>query len=157
MRNDRPFAHKATWLAAVLTPFARYAYAGCTPFFLIDTNVPASGKGLLADCTILIATGRTAARMTVPRDDDEARKRIIDGKYFDCADVGRGVKRWLVRDVGSAGAAGLAGLIPVGKKSGSDNGEAERVESAPRRGGTTPAAPARVSARKRLLARRESE
>jgi hypothetical protein len=77
--EDFPFAteaHKATWLAAVLTPFARFMYDGCTPLFTIDANVRASGKGLLADCAITIATGREPARTTAPKCDEECRKRI---------------------------------------------------------------------------------
>jgi hypothetical protein len=76
---DFPFkhlAHKATWLASCLSPFARYAYSGPTPFFLIEGNVPAVGKGLLAHCTAWICTGREFAVMAQPQNDEEARKRI---------------------------------------------------------------------------------
>lgn len=78
--SDFPFANDAArsaYLASLLTPLAREAYYGCTgPLFLIDANVRGSGKSLLADINSLIVTGREATRMTAPRDDDEARKRI---------------------------------------------------------------------------------
>ncbi len=77
--GDFPFAtdaHRAAWLAATLTPLARFAYHGCSPLFLIDANVRGSGKSLLTDATSLIVAGREMARMSLPRDDDEFRKRI---------------------------------------------------------------------------------
>lgn len=76
---DFPFAspaHKAAWLAFLLTPLARHAFTGPSPLFLIDANIRASGKSLLADTASLIVTGRDIARMTCPEDDDETRKRI---------------------------------------------------------------------------------
>ena len=76
---DFPFAndsHCAAWLAGVLTPIARYAYCGPAPLFLNDANVRGCGKSLLTDASSLITTGRAMARMTLPRDDDELRKRI---------------------------------------------------------------------------------
>jgi hypothetical protein len=77
--EDFPFAkpeHKATWLAALLTPLARHAFDGPAPLFLVDSNVRGSGKGLLVDVTALIVTGRTMPVMSCPRDDEEFRKRI---------------------------------------------------------------------------------
>jgi hypothetical protein len=76
---DFPFAspaHRAAWLAFLLTPLARHAFAGPSPLFLIDANIRASGKSLLADSASLIVTGRDIARMSCPEDDDETRKRI---------------------------------------------------------------------------------
>ena len=77
---DFPFrddASRSAWLASLLTPLAREAYRGCTgPLFLFDANVRGSGKSLLADINSLVVTGREATRLTAPRDDDEARKRI---------------------------------------------------------------------------------
>ena len=76
---DMPFAadaHKAAWLAATLTPQARYAFHGPAPLSLIDANVRGCGKSLLTDCTSEITTGREMARMALPRDDEEFRKRI---------------------------------------------------------------------------------
>ncbi len=76
---DFPFAgnsHKAGWVTGVLSPLARYAYSGPTPLFLLDANVRGCGKSLSIDATSLITTGQDIARMTLPRDDDELRKRI---------------------------------------------------------------------------------
>jgi hypothetical protein len=76
---DFPFAkapHRAAWIAFVLTPLSRYAFHGPSPLFLIDANIRATGKSLLADAVSLIVTGRPIARMSHPRDDDEMRKRI---------------------------------------------------------------------------------
>ena len=77
--EDFPFAddsHRAAWVAGVLTPMSRYAYSGPSPAFLNDANIRGCGKSLLTDITSIIATGREMARMTLPRDDDELRKRI---------------------------------------------------------------------------------
>ncbi len=49
---DFPFAlplYRAAWPAALLTPLARFAFAGPAPLFLVDANVRAAGKGLLLD------------------------------------------------------------------------------------------------------------
>ncbi len=76
---DFPFvkeAHRAAWLAIVLTPLARHAFSGPSPLYLIDANIRASGKSLLADAASLIVTGRLIARMSCPKEDDEMRKRI---------------------------------------------------------------------------------
>jgi hypothetical protein len=76
---DFPFrsrAHKAAWLACVLTPFARYAYEGPTPLFLIDANVRASGKSLQADVIGEIVLGRPMCRMAPSENEPEERKRI---------------------------------------------------------------------------------
>src|SRR5262249_21889905 len=44
---DFPFErdiHRAAWLAALLTPLARFAFPGPAPLFLADANVRAAGK-----------------------------------------------------------------------------------------------------------------
>ena len=77
--RDFPFVrpeHRAAWLAAVLTPLARPAIGGPCPLFLFDANTPGTGKGLLADVTVLVVAGRSLPVMTYPKDDDELRKRI---------------------------------------------------------------------------------
>ena len=77
--EDFPFgseAHHAAWLASVLTPLARYAFHGPAPLFLHDANVRGCGKSKLTDATAIITTGRPMARMALPRDDNEIRKRI---------------------------------------------------------------------------------
>src|SRR5205823_1261456 len=76
---DFPFeadAYKAAWLAGLLTPLAWFAFDGPAPLFLIDANVRAAGKGLLADVIALIVTGRRFPVMAYTADRDELRKRI---------------------------------------------------------------------------------
>jgi hypothetical protein len=76
---DFPFegdVHQAAWLAALLTPLARFAFAGPTPLFLVDANVRAAGKGLLLDCICQIVTGERFTIATYTGDEDELRKRI---------------------------------------------------------------------------------
>lgn len=76
---DFPFAspeHQASWLAYVLTPFARFAYEGPTPLFLIDGNLRAVGKGLLVDAGHAISIGRSISRMPPSEKEAEERKRI---------------------------------------------------------------------------------
>lgn len=79
---DFPFAKQegnlgvALWLAAVMTPFTRYAFDGCAPLFLFDANSPGTGKGLLADVTAWIALGREFPKKGNPENDAEFRKYI---------------------------------------------------------------------------------
>jgi hypothetical protein len=77
--HDFPFAspcHQAAWLAALLTPLARFAFAGPAPLFLVDANVRAAGKGLSLDCISRILTGERFTVATCTGDEDELRKRI---------------------------------------------------------------------------------
>ena len=69
-------AHRATWLAYLLTPLARHAFEGPSPLFLLDANVRASGKSLLADIVSLVVVGTEAQRFANPDCDEECRKRI---------------------------------------------------------------------------------
>jgi hypothetical protein len=76
---DFPFAHtvhKACWLAALLTPLARFAMSGPAPLFLVDANAPGAGKGLLLDCISRIVVGEQFTIATYSHDEDELRKRI---------------------------------------------------------------------------------
>lgn len=76
---DFPFEqpeHRSAWLAAVLSPFARYAYPGPTPLFLFDANVRGTGKTLLARTAIAIAAASEPSLAVPAGDDDEWRKRI---------------------------------------------------------------------------------
>ncbi|HEX4611307.1 MAG TPA: hypothetical protein VH092_24150, partial [Urbifossiella sp.] len=76
---DFPFqtpAHRAAWVAGVLTPLARFAFEGPAPWFLIDANTRAAGKGLLADVAALVLTGRRFSVMSYTHDREELRKRI---------------------------------------------------------------------------------
>jgi hypothetical protein len=69
-------ASRANTLALLLTPIVRPAIRGHVPLSLIDAPQAGTGKSLLAEVVSLIATGRSAAMIAAPRDDDEWRKRI---------------------------------------------------------------------------------
>lgn len=69
-------AHRAVWLAALLTPFARFAIDGPCPLFFFDANTPAAGKSKLVDVISKIVLGRDMPRTVYPDTDDEMRKRI---------------------------------------------------------------------------------
>jgi hypothetical protein len=76
---DFPIAglhHQAAWLAALLTPLARFAFQGPAPLFLTDANIRGSGKGLLLDCISEIISGRRFTIAAYTADEDELRKRI---------------------------------------------------------------------------------
>ena len=82
---DFPFAsigqdggqtHKAAWLAAMLTPLARFAIFGPCPLFVFDANSPGTGKSKLTDLIAIVSTGRDMPRTTYPDSDEEMRKRI---------------------------------------------------------------------------------
>jgi hypothetical protein len=77
--QDFPFeqeVHKAAYLAALLSPLARFAFTGPSPLFLVDANVRAAGKGLLLDTIAHIVTGERFTIATYTQDEDELRKRI---------------------------------------------------------------------------------
>jgi hypothetical protein len=76
---DFPFEseeHKAAWLAALLTPLARFAFTGPSPLFLIDANIRGAGKGLLAQTIGRIALGREMPVSSYAHDSDEMRKKL---------------------------------------------------------------------------------
>ena len=76
---DFPFeapAHRAAWVAGLLTPLAWFAFDGPAPLFLIDKNVRGAGAGLLADVVALTLTGRRFPVMSYTPDRVELRKRI---------------------------------------------------------------------------------
>jgi hypothetical protein len=77
--SDFPFegdVHRSAWLTGLLTPLARFAFAGPAPLFLVDANVRAAGKGLLLDVISRIVTGERFTIATYTSDEDELRKRI---------------------------------------------------------------------------------
>jgi hypothetical protein len=77
--SDFPFeklVHRAAWLAALLTPLARFAFSGPAPLFLCDANTRAAGKGLLLDTISTIVTGQQFTIATYTDDIEELRKRI---------------------------------------------------------------------------------
>lgn len=76
---DFPFAaphHESAWLAGVLTTLARAAIDGPVPLFAVDATTRGTGKSRLVDAAMLLCHGESAARMPLPEDDDEMRKRI---------------------------------------------------------------------------------
>jgi hypothetical protein len=76
---DVPFAsaaHRAAWLAGVLTLVGRFGFAGPAPAFVVDAPAPGSGKSLIADCAAIIATGKPAPRTAYDPDDAETRRLI---------------------------------------------------------------------------------
>ena len=78
--QDFPFAamhHRAAWLAALLTAFARFGFKGPTPLFLYDANTAGAGKSLLCDIIAVLATGRPMSRVAWPDDDNEVRKTLL--------------------------------------------------------------------------------
>lgn len=75
--NPSPEAHRAAWLASLLTVAGRYAFDGPAPFVLIEANSQASGKGLLSQATAIIATGSGAPVMSCPREEVELKKSIL--------------------------------------------------------------------------------
>jgi hypothetical protein len=75
-KEDGGKAHRAAWLAALLSPLARFAIDGPCPMFMFDANVAGAGKSLLTDIIALICTWRAMPRTTYPDSDEEMRKRI---------------------------------------------------------------------------------
>jgi hypothetical protein len=69
-------ASRANAWAGLLTPIIRRFVGGPVPLEIIDAPSAGSGKTLLANLTAIIASGREAVMMAVPRDEDEMRKRI---------------------------------------------------------------------------------
>lgn len=79
--KDFPFADKASRthaLALILLPFLRPYINGPTPLHLIDAPVQGSGKSLLAETCLAIATGEQPAATYCPskKDEDEWRKLL---------------------------------------------------------------------------------
>jgi hypothetical protein len=77
--GEFPYQDSASYanaIALLLTPLIRQAIDGHVPLALIDATRSGTGKTLLAETVALIATGRRAALMAAPYDDDEWRKRI---------------------------------------------------------------------------------
>ncbi len=69
-------ASHANTIGLLLTPLIRQSITGQVPLALIDATRPGTGKSLLAEIVAMIATGRKAAMIAAPYDDDEWRKRI---------------------------------------------------------------------------------
>lgn len=82
---DFPFpteAHRSACLAALITPFARFAFSGCVPLFLFDANARGVGKSLLCEIAGHLAQGHPMAGLPVVEGDDaEMRKQITTVAY----------------------------------------------------------------------------
>lgn len=74
-RFERP-EHKSAFIAALLTPLARFAFDGPAPLFLFDANVRGAGKGLLVQVIGRIALGREIPVSSYSHDTEEMRKKI---------------------------------------------------------------------------------
>lgn len=77
---DFPFASEADRyvpIAAVLTLVGREAIRGPVPLVMVNANVRGSGKSKLADAVATIATGRPAARLSLPSTDEEWSKTLL--------------------------------------------------------------------------------
>jgi hypothetical protein len=77
---DFPFAsdaHRAAWVAGLLTPLAKLAISSPSPLFMVDANVRGSGKSLLVDVISVLLSGRKAARMFYTPNNDEMKKQVM--------------------------------------------------------------------------------
>lgn len=77
--SEFPFAspeHRAVALSAILTVVVRSSLK-TAPAFAVSAPVMGSGKTLFATALGYLANGRASATMTVPKDDDELRKRAL--------------------------------------------------------------------------------
>lgn len=77
--SDFPFAgdaHKSAWLAALLTPLARYMHDGNAPLVVIEANMPGSGKTMLAQTIATIVTGSAVSVMACEKGEPN-RKEIL--------------------------------------------------------------------------------
>jgi hypothetical protein len=100
--------HRSAWLAALLTPIARWAFAGQSPLFFFDANQRGSGKGLLVKVIGLLVQGEEVDTVSPTRDEEEERKRIT-------AKVLAGTKMVLFDNVnGPFGSSALDALLTTG-------------------------------------------
>ena len=77
--SEFPFAHESSlssWLACVLTRFARPAICGPVPLFVINATTPGSGKTLLAKLAGVIADDEEPGMSSLTGADEENRKAI---------------------------------------------------------------------------------
>lgn len=68
--------NRANLFGLLLTPIVRPAIAGVVPLALIDAPQAGTGKSLLVDLFSVITTGRNAAMMPFPRNEEEMQKSI---------------------------------------------------------------------------------
>ncbi len=72
-----PEAHRAAWLANLLTLAARFAIDGPVPFFIYDASLRGSGKGILSTLTSIIALGHPTPTSQASGDQEELRKNLL--------------------------------------------------------------------------------
>lgn len=78
--SDFPFAsdaHKATWLAMLLTPLTRAAFTGPSPLMVVTANARGTGKSMLAELVGAIVLGRALPCRTAPEDAPEWQKTML--------------------------------------------------------------------------------
>ena len=75
--TDGGAAHRAAWLAALITPFARPAILGDCPMFVFDANSSGSGKTKLADIIGILLTGRVTVKVSYSESSEEMDKRLL--------------------------------------------------------------------------------
>jgi hypothetical protein len=76
---DFPFekpAHRACWVAGVITMFAREMFHGPAPLFFVRANTRSSGKTLLTELPHILATSERPAMMGWPGDEQELEKSV---------------------------------------------------------------------------------
>lgn len=87
--------NRANVFGLLLTPIVRPAIAGVVPLALIDAPQAGTGKSLLVDLFSVITTGRTAAMMPFPRNEEEMQKSIgatlLQGSSLVCFDNIEGI------------------------------------------------------------------
>jgi hypothetical protein len=77
--GDFPFAtpsDNAQAVGLLLTPFVREMIPGPVPLFSVEKPVQGTGANLLTEMALLPALGRAPAMTTVPRAEDELRKKV---------------------------------------------------------------------------------
>jgi len=77
--HDFPFDGPASYanaLAMIISPAARPMITGCVPLGVITKPQVGTGASLLAETITMINTGRSAAMMSAPRDDEAWRKGL---------------------------------------------------------------------------------
>ncbi|WP_437935291.1 hypothetical protein [Sorangium sp. So ce341] len=108
---DFPFEteeRRSAWLAALLTPIARWAFEGQNPLFVLDANQSGSGKGLLLKVISWIVLGREMDFLTPTHDEEEERKRIT-------SKILKGETMVLIDNIDKPfGSATLEGLLTTG-------------------------------------------
>jgi hypothetical protein len=77
--EDFPFSDEASRvnaIATLITAVLRPVIPGYVPLSLIDKPQPGIGASLMTDIIAMVATGRPAAKMTAPSNEEEWRKTI---------------------------------------------------------------------------------